>query len=42
MNGHCDGCPHLYYEDPEFKDGPVVWKCDCNRCVKDKDRKKEE
>ena len=28
MNGRCDDCPHLHYEDPEFRDGPVVWGCD--------------
>ena len=41
MDCKCDDCPHLTYEDPEFRDGPVVWKCDCkDGCVKE--RKEEE
>ena len=38
MNDRCKDCVHLYYEDPEFWDDPVIWKCDCEgRCVKDMD-----
>lgn len=40
MNGRCDDCPHLYCEDPEFRDGPAVWKCGSkNGCMKEKEEK---